>query len=71
MPITPQSLLPPRAMHEVATVHGNSRRAHSPLPAHHCAHITAVFAWQRQKEMEIADCATIAALENVSIEYAP
>lgn len=34
-------------------------------------HESVLFTWQRQKEAEINDCATIAALKNVSIEYAP
>ena len=34
------------------------------------AHITAVFAWQAAKEMEIADCETVEALEAVVITYA-
>ena len=33
-------------------------------------HESTLFTWQRQKEVEIAECETIAALENVSIEYA-
>ena len=34
------------------------------------AHITAVFAWQAAKEMEIADCETVEELEAVVITYA-
>ena len=33
------------------------------------AHITAVFAWQAAKEMEIADCETVEELEAVEITY--